>query len=144
MNKTFTVHAAPIGKGRPRVTRFGTYTPEKTRLYERFVQKEYAAQCESYRFPSGAPLSLHIVAFCSIPTSYSKKKRAALRGYPHTKKPDIDNMAKAIMDALNGVAWEDDAGIAQLHVSKVYADGAPYSVVSVSELEDLTDANVSE
>jgi Holliday junction resolvase RusA-like endonuclease len=40
---------------------------------------------------------------------------------PKTKKPDIDNLTKAILDALNGIAWNDDAQVAQITAKKVWS-----------------------
>lgn len=137
MTKTFTVYAAPIGKGRPRFTRGGrTYTPDKTRIYEACVRGNYISQCGNYKFPAGVPLSVHIVAFCPIPKSVSKKRRALMVGYPTITRPDVDNIAKAILDALNGAAFDDDAAVTALHVSKVYTDDEPRSVVSINELQE--------
>ena len=38
----------------------------------------------------------------AMPKSWSEKKRAAMLGQPHTQKPDIDNLLKAIADAVHG------------------------------------------
>jgi Holliday junction resolvase RusA-like endonuclease len=40
----------------------------------------------------------------------------------HTKKPDLDNVAKAIIDGMNGIIFKDDSQIINLHVTKVYAE----------------------
>jgi Holliday junction resolvase RusA-like endonuclease len=48
--------------------------------------------------------------------------------YPHTKKPDCDNMAKICLDALNGVAYHDDAQITNLIISKHYGENAKVKV----------------
>ena len=59
-----------------------------------------------------------------IPKSVSKKKREEMnRGLlMHTKKPDCDNIAKSILDALNGLAYYDDSQICELSVYKMYSD----------------------
>ena len=70
------------------------------------------------------PCCLSIDAYFEVPKSKSKKFReAALSGleYP-TKKPDIDNIIKAIQDALNGLAYKDDALIVRLHTVKLYSE----------------------
>ena len=50
MEAEFVVHAAPTGKARPRVTKFGTYTPKKTRQYEDLVKAEWISQCIGIHF----------------------------------------------------------------------------------------------
>ena len=57
-----------------------------------------------------------------VPESYSEKKKRELVGKPYTKKPDADNLAKAILDALNGMAYPDDAQIVNLKVRKWYGE----------------------
>lgn len=42
---------------------------------------------------------------------------------PHEKKPDLDNLAKSVLDALNGIVWRDDAQVASLSMSKQIAAG---------------------
>lgn len=62
-----------------------------------------------------------ITFFIPMPKSWSKKKKAAMVGQPHRQRPDIDNYAKAVLDAL----YEDDSGVAEIHLKKVWAvDGA--------------------
>ena len=46
-------------------------------------------------------------------------------GTPHTKKPDIDNVAKSVLDALNGLAFDDDSLIHDLQIIKRYTIGEP-------------------
>lgn len=53
-----------------------------------------------------------------MPKSWSKKKKDALRGQPHQQKPDIDNLAKALLDALYG----DDSHIHTLSLHKRWGD----------------------
>jgi len=67
------------------------------------------------------PLSVYIQYHISPPKSLSLLKRLKLIGTFHTKKPDIDNLSKIILDALNGYAWKDDAQVAELSAIKIYA-----------------------
>lgn len=127
MQVYFIIPGAPVGKGRPKFARQGgfvrTYTPEKTATYENLVKVEYERQCESYRFPDGIPLTMHIRAFYSIPKSASKKKVEAMTNgdIRPLKKPDVDNIVKIIADSLNEVAYKDDSQIVRCTVSKYYA-----------------------
>ena len=128
----FTIHAAPVGKARPRVTSHGTYTPKKTRDYEKLVQLEYHKQCGEY-FGEKA-LIVDITANFQIPKSKPKTIRQEMlagRIRP-TSKPDCDNIAKAVLDALNGIAYHDDSQVVCLAVGKWYSD-APCVHVSIKE-----------
>ena len=123
----FFVPGKPVAKGRPRATVVGgharMYTPERTARYEEVVSREYIAQCGNTVFQAGTPLAVQIIAYMPTPKSTSKVKREKmLRGeIPYTKKPDWDNIGKIICDALNGVAWYDDAQVVRATVSKQYA-----------------------
>lgn len=70
------------------------------------------------------PIKIKIKAYFEPPKSTSKKKYKELMGQPYTKKPDIDNIAKAILDGLNGIAYTDDNQISELEVQKMYGDRA--------------------
>lgn len=123
----FTVPGVPQGKGRPRVTRNGTFTPKKTRDYEKKVRDCYIAQ-GGQMFPDDTPLFANITAIFPIPSGISKKRRALFNGKRYCKKPDADNVAKAILDALNGVAYRDDSAVSLLLVDKRYGDDARVTV----------------
>ena len=130
----FTVPGEPAGKGRPRMTRAGhAYTPKETASYENLVKLEYQAQ-GGVRFGDGDMLRMDIHAFYSIPASDSKRKRKMkLEGAVRpTKKPDCDNVGKIIADALNGIAYRDDAQIVEMHIEKYYA-GEPRVEVTIME-----------
>lgn len=133
---SFVVAGEPTGKGRPRFTRKGgyvsTYTPDKTASYERRVRDEYRA--------SGGGLyecavAIDIVAYFRIPASATKRKKAEMaHGFlKPTKKPDIDNIAKIILDGLNGICFRDDALVVELNVVKLYSY-VPRVEVKVSEV----------
>lgn len=87
------------------------------------------------QFPDDAMLSVRIFAYLSIPKSVSKKKRTAmLEGLIRpTKKPDHDNIGKIVCDALNGIAYRDDAQIVDSLVRKFYSD-KPCVLVEISDI----------
>lgn len=124
---TIIVNGEPQGKGRPRFARRGiyttTYTPEKTILYENEIKAAYLLKYGNEGFFNGEPLSVRIDAFCGVPKSASKAKRAAMLNgeIKPTKKPDVDNIAKVVLDALNGYAYKDDTQVAELVMRKHYA-----------------------
>lgn len=119
MNVCFTVPGKPQGKARPRFTRSGhTYTPGSTAAYEERVKLAYK-QAGAGKL-SGF-VSADICAVFAVPKSYTKARRAAaLNASFAPKKPDCDNIAKIILDALNGLAYDDDAQVVKLRVEKRY------------------------
>jgi Holliday junction resolvase RusA-like endonuclease len=119
----FIVPGEPTGKGRPRFMRSGhAYTPSKTAAYESLVRASYSLRCKGEPVEKGVPLVATIECIFSIPKSASKKrKQAMLCGLElPCKVPDTDNLAKAVLDALNGIAYHDDSQITTLHVIKRY------------------------
>lgn len=132
MKIEFEIFGKPMGKGRPRLSRYGTYTPEKTVNYENYVKLCFINKYKDYT-PTEKPLKAKITAFFEVPTSYSKKKKKELIGQPHTKKPDIDNISKIILDSLNKLAYKDDNQIAKLEVEKLYGEQAKV----VLEIEEV-------
>lgn len=134
----FTVPGEPVGKGRPRVVRNNgftrTYTPEKTASYENLVKLEF--QRQGGRMLKDGPVKVWINADFGIPRSVSKRKREAMiAGHIRpTKKPDADNIAKVICDALNGLAWHDDSQVVMLHVEKRFAE-EPEVYVTITEVQ---------
>lgn len=129
----FTIPGEPQGKGRPRVVRNGgpvrTYTPEKTATYENLVKLEYERQVD--RMLGDGPVSMRIMAWYGIPKSASKRKREAMVGgaIRPTRKPDCDNVAKVIADALNGLAYRDDSQIVRMLVEKWFGEEPRVDVV---------------
>lgn len=118
----FTVYGKPQGKARPRFTRTGhAYTPDSTREYEDMVRMAYIA-AEGHKIPAGVPVSVDITAWYAIPKSAPKKlrERMASGEFVPLTRPDVDNCLKVVLDALNGLAWHDDAQITQATVRKVY------------------------
>lgn len=123
---SFVVLGDPVGKGRPRFARVGkkavrAYTPAATKSYETHVALLARAGL-GRRGPLQGPLEVRIEASCPVPASWSrvKRRRAIEARMRPTTKPDIDNLAKAVLDALNGTAWRDDAQVVELACSKRY------------------------
>ena len=130
---TFRVLGAPLGKARPRITRNGTFTPKRTRDYERAIRQAWQ-DAGGITF-GAAPVIVEAVAVFEPPKSLSRKKRLDLidRGAP-TKKPDADNVAKIILDGLNKVAWDDDTQVVDVMVTKRYAED-PLVAVIIEEID---------
>ncbi|WP_369952181.1 RusA family crossover junction endodeoxyribonuclease [Ralstonia syzygii] len=131
---TFTIPGEPVAKGRARsFVRNGHvahYTPEKTARYENLV-KLAAQQAMGDMAPAEGAVALIVRAFMGIPTSWSQKKQraAALGEITPTKRPDLDNIVKAVKDGANGVTWKDDSQVVDVRASKRY--GTPRVEVEV-------------
>lgn len=135
MKVRFTVPGEPKGKGRPRMTKTGhTYTPQDTVLYENLVKLEYLQQCGKAKFDSKTPVDMRITAYFAIPKSTSKSKRQAMLDHKirPIKKPDSSNILKAVEDALNGIAYADDAQIVDTQMRRFYSN-EPRVVVTLQE-----------
>ena len=122
----FFIPGEPKGKARPRVntTTHRAYTPEDTKQYERTVQYRYLnAYPSGQRFHTG-PCTVMITAFYTVPVSWPrwKRQKALTEEIMPEKKPDADNIAKAVLDALNGIAYKDDSQVVKLTVDKRYAE----------------------
>ena len=100
----------PIPK--PRLTRQGRFTDRAKRYYQ-FAEdvREFGIQVPE----SGAKLSF----FIPMPKSWTKKKKAHMIGTPHQQTPDIDNLIKAVLDAI----YEDDKVVWDIRASKHWAVG---------------------
>ena len=139
----FEIIGTPRGKGRPRIYNAGkfvkTYTPKETASYENLVKLSYCQVAGKIKRPEtdrDIALAVKIVCLFEIPASWSKKK-AAIAEYC-TKKPDCDNIAKIILDALNGIAFHDDSQVAILTIEKKYVKGVGAKcIVEINELYNL-------
>lgn len=130
-----TIAGAPTPKGRARSTRSGRhYTPAATRAAENRVRDAWLECGIGYKLavtgnpptPHAGPVHVDVVATFTPPTSWPKwKQTAALAGaWPHTVKPDIDNLLKLVKDGLNGLAWVDDAQAISVTGRKQYGETA--------------------
>lgn len=110
---------------------------------ENLVRLEYERQVYDdkksiFSFDENVPLLLEIKAYFKIPTSASKKRKALMEDgkIRPTKKPDIDNVFKAIADSLNGIAYKDDSQIISGTVSKFYSE-QPRVEVTIKEINEM-------
>lgn len=135
----FEVEGEVVPKGRPRFTRTGhTYTPIKTVVYEQRV-KHAARKAMGDLEPFDEQIQLEIRIGMPVPKSWSKKKQLEALTKPHTKKPDLDNLVKAILDGMNGVAYRDDSLIYKFSAYKAYAlePSVEVTIYTARELEAL-------
>ena len=111
----------PVPKGRPRFTRTGhAYTPKTTQDYEKKIAEYYRENCSDFY---DIAIKVKLVFNLPIPKSITKKNRELIMtGVTKcTVHKDIDNLAKAVLDAVLGIAYEDDKLITKLTVIKKYA-----------------------
>lgn len=108
----FIVEGEPQGKARPRFSRrSGTvYTPSKTAKYEKQIRKAFLA-----------------VGGKMIPSDCYVNRPA--------KKPDVDNILKAVLDALNGMAYKDDKQVIEVTCGKWYSQSSGFLKISVEEVK---------
>ena len=125
MTKMITILGEPMGKQRPKATQINgytrVYTPAQTINYETLIKLEYNTQGGEF-FDKGIALRLNVHCYYPIPQSFSNKKQGLcmIGKIMPLVKPDIDNVAKTIMDALNGVAYNDDKQVTHLCIIKQY------------------------
>lgn len=133
---SFFIAGEVQAKQRPKFNGLFAYTPKETVSYENLVKLQYQAQCGNYRYPDDVPLIVAIFVHIEPPQSASNIKKTRMLNqaeYP-LKKPDVDNVAKIILDALNGIAYRDDKQVVTLLVKKSYA-GESGVGVTISEVE---------
>jgi len=132
MELQFTVPGEPRGKGRPRFGNGRTYTDAKTVAYEKLIACRAA---EVMPCPAVAtPTSVRIDIYKGVPKSWTMaRRRRALDGQELPGQPDLDNVAKGVLDALSGVAYADDTQVVRLLVQKQYSL-EPRLVVTVKEM----------
>ncbi|EHN15506.1 endodeoxyribonuclease RusA family protein [Clostridium sporogenes PA 3679] len=125
------IDGKPMGKQRPRFnskTR-SVHTPSKTVNYENWVKLCYQQQCKGEKLTG--EVTAFINAYYAIPKSTSKKnKKDMLLGIVRPIiKPDVDNIAKVILDSLNGLAYKDDKQIIFCSISKWYGENPKVEVI---------------
>lgn len=123
MGLAFEVPGEPRGKGRPRFSSDGhAYTDSETRAYENKIIAYYRKQIGAFRWPDSAFVCVDVVAVYPIPKSATKSAVAGMQagGILPSRKPDIDNVLKVVLDALNGVAYKDDSRVVCVSARKVY------------------------
>ena len=113
------------------------YTPNDIKEYSNWVKLCFVQKYPNWDIQTfkDKPLNVKIDVFMLAPKSYSNKKRlkALENEIRPTVKPDCDNIAKNINDALNGIVYPDDKQIVSLTVNKFYSD-YEYTTVTINEI----------
>ena len=124
MTYEFEVPGKVIGKGRPRLNSYTgvVYTPTKTKDYETLVEQYFLLKYPRFKALEGR-IKVNIIAYFSIPKIIKKSDINEMleNNISPTKKPDIDNIVKVVLDSMNKFAFKDDNQITKLEVEKKYA-----------------------
>ena len=135
MEVKFNIPGKVQAKQRPRFNGKFAYTPKETIAYENWIKTCFYEKYKAM-LPLEKPLKVKIIAYYEIPKSTSKKKRQEMienNIFP-TVKPDTDNIAKSILDSLNGIAYLDDKQVVKLQVEKYYSQ-VPSVAVMIEEVQ---------
>ena len=130
--REFKIPGKAQAKQRPRMGRSGiVYTPKETLIYENYVKmcySDYGNQFGWLLYENQVRAEIEVLV--AVPKSDSKtKKKAKIEGMIRpTVKPDCDNLAKSILDSLNGLAYQDDKQVVELSIKKYYAENAEVRV----------------
>lgn len=125
-----TIYGIATAQGRPRFFRrgnfVGTYDPDKSHNWKDYVRSCVLNELK-HRPLLETALLMRIAFFLPRPKTLPKKVMW------HTKKPDLDNLAKAVKDALKGICYRDDSQIISLLTTKAYAGDRPMVVITIDE-----------
>ena len=126
----FFVEGDPVPKGRGRIMSSGNkrwaVTPARTRMYESAVRETAEACMHSRPGPYDGPLYVRM-------TFHLPRPATVTRLWPFVK-PDLDNLAKSVLDGLNGVVFRDEAQVCCMDLVKHYADARAGVNVEITEL----------
>jgi Holliday junction resolvase RusA-like endonuclease len=118
-----------VPKGRPRFFRGHAVTPATTREFEKQVRDMALAQIKD----GGDEVHFFGPIECTI-YLYFKKPKTNKSDWCNNKK-DVDNCAKAILDALNGILYEDDRQIVKLTVTKKWTHLKEFFTVEIRDAD---------
>ena len=133
INSIFIViPGVPIPAARPRVTKWGTYNPKAKELRDisHIIKEQVDGKI------SIEPIALEISFFMPIPKGLSKKKHSELKGKPHAKRPDLDNLLKMSLDSMLNVLFVDDSQVYEITASKLYSE-TPRTEITMVEYKKL-------
>lgn len=123
----FSIPGNPRAKQRPREGQGRFFTPKETEAEEAFVH-QLGRRAMAGRAVFLGPVMLEFEAVFEMPISWPPRVRE-MRQLPHVSKPDLDNIEKLLLDALNGVVFADDSQICEVRKRKRYGDAARVDIV---------------
>lgn len=128
MRITFTIPGQPVAWGRVKRGQYGqVYVPARTKKHEALVGA--LAKVAGLRvgiFDDGRPLWMSLIFHLS-------NRLAKMEDKPNPKRPDADNLCKAILDGLAPI-WKDDAQVVGLHITKFYSR-TPRTEITITDEE---------
>ena len=115
-----------------------TYDPQRSKNYKqpvRFWVTQHLKRLDAFK-PYKIPIHVDLTFHIGIPLSWDKEKRIkAISGQiKPSSRPDIDNLAKAVLDSCNGLLWVDDCIITDLSARKQYTAELARVVIKITEV----------
>ena len=130
---TFTIPGKPESWQRANRNGKRTFDTSKNKSAKQTIGKAGLAAMVG-RKPIQGPVRLKLAFMFDWPASYTKTRRWACYGNMKDTKPDIDNLAKMVMDGLNGIAWNDDAQVCEIHATKFFSQQETCTRVTIESL----------
>ncbi len=127
----------PIAQKRPRIARSANSSWCYDSQKELKDGSQWQLRSQFRESPLTVPVAIDLIFFMPIPKSTSAfKKRQMQNGIiAHTKKPDIDNLQKFILDCMNKLVFEDDSQVCEIRAKKIYSS-KPATLIRVIPLAD--------
>lgn len=128
----FRVDGEFVPASRPRFSKFGSYIAEPYKSFKKqfFISVNDSLKNYSKNF-IGKPLSIDISFFKKLPTSISKANRKEALENGCTKRPDLDNYFKAVLDSLENIIFTDDSHVVELSGRKLYTEEENNIVIKI-------------
>lgn len=143
---TFHIDCDPRGQGRPRFRVLAghvhPYKAAEDVAWEKAIRQAFVDEAltdKHWPMRSEKPVGVYVRAIQPVAASMSKKRREQILNYEiiPTKKPDLDNIVKSVLDALNKIAWKDDTQVVSITAAKLHGE-RPGLTVRVWEVEPCT------
>lgn len=137
MIRTYTYMGIPKAQGRPRAARMGKFVRVYERKEDRTNKDNIAAQIVTQDPEYHESGAVSVTLLCHFPRPkghFNTKGLSSKAPEHHTQKPDAENCAKAVLDALTGICWKDDAQVCSLAVHKTWTDKEPMTLITVAGL----------
>ena len=129
---TLQIPLQPVACPRPRVSKFGTYYPKAYKDFQRAVKLYFKTHVEDSSIFDKSTEPIHITyTFVFNRPQYMKAKKYPCGRIIHTKRPDLDNLVKAMNDVIQAAGIINDD-------SQIYSMGAHKYYASIEEQASIT------